>query len=245
VCTLAVAWRTDPRWPLVVAANRDERLGRPFGGWALRQGRGGARYAAPLDLKAGGTWIGVGARGIFAAITNYRVPSDHYPDPDKRSRGELVARALEQGSAAEARSALASVDTAHYNPFHLMVADRRSAFLWWYDGEAYAFEDLGPGLHLVTENSPWGRCPRGDAVRSRWPLDTSLPHLARLLSSHSDAPWADACIHLDPHYGTRSSAVLRLAESLGHSELYAADGRPCQTPMEDHSGLLADLARSA
>ncbi len=245
MCTLAVAWNTDARWPLVVAANRDERMGRPFGGWALRRGSGGVRYAAPLDLKAGGTWIGVGARGLFAGITNYRVPSDHYPDPEKRSRGELVTRALEQGSAAEARSALASMETANYNPFHLVVADRHSAFLWWYDGEAYAFEDLRPGLHLVTENSAWGRCPRGDAVRSRWPVDLSVSQLTRLLSSHSDAPWADACIHLDPLYGTRSAAVLRLAESLGLSELYAADGPPCQTPMEERSGLLANLARSA
>jgi len=245
VCTLAVAWRTDPRWPLVVAANRDERLGRPAEGWALRQGRDGARWAGPRDAKEGGTWIGVGARGLFAAITNYRVPSDHYPDPSKRSRGELVTRSQEQASAAEARSALASVDTSRYNPFHLLVADRGSAFLWWYDGEAFAFEDLGPGLHLVTENSPYGRCPRGEAVRSRWPVDGAVPRLREMLASHSEAPWTSACIHLDPHYGTRSAAVLRLADSLGHSELFAADGRPCETPLEDRSGLLAELFRSA
>jgi len=245
VCTLAAAWRVDPRWPLVVAANRDERLGRPSEGWALRQGRAGARWAGPLDVKEGGTWIGLGAGGLFAGITNYRVHSDHYPDPDRRSRGELVAMALGQRSAAEARAALASVDTSRYNPFHLLVADRNSAFLWWYDGEAFAFEDLGPGLHLVTENSPHGRCPRGEAIRSRWPVDASVPRLREMLASHSDAPWTSACIHLDPHYGTRSAAVLRLAGSLGPSELYAADGRPCQTPLEDRSGLLADLARSA
>ncbi len=245
MCTLAVAWHAGPRWPLVVAANRDERLGRPSEGWALRRGRTGARWAGPLDLKEGGTWMGVGAGGIFAGITNYRMPSDRHPDPDKRSRGELVTMALEGGSAAEARAALASVDTTRYNPFHLLVADRRSAFLWWYDGEAFAFEDLGPGLHLVTENSPYGRCPRGEAVRSRWPVDASLPRLREVLSSHSEAPWTSACIHLDPHYGTRSAAVLRLCESLGHSELYAADGRPCETPFLDRSGILADLARSA
>ncbi len=245
MCTLAVAWRTDPRWHLVVAANRDERLGRPSEGWGLRRGRDGARYASPLDLAAGGTWIGVGRGGLFAGITNRRVPSGEFPDPDRRSRGGLVASALEAASAAEARAALAPVDASLYNPFHLLVADQRSAFLWWYDGQAHAFEELSPGLHVVTENSPHGLCPRGDVVRSRWPVDGSVPRLREILASHSEPAGTEVCIHLDPHYGTRSSAVLRLAAFPEHSELYAADGRPCQTPLEDRSALLATLARSA
>jgi uncharacterized protein with NRDE domain len=146
----------------VVAANRDERLGRPSEGWALRQGRTGARWAAPLDVKEGGTWMGVAAGGVFAGITNYRAPSDHHPDPDRPSRGELVTLALDRPRPRR-RGGPWPRWTRRYNPFHLLVADRRSAFLWWCDGEAFAFEDLAPGLHLVTENSPYGRCPRGDA----------------------------------------------------------------------------------
>lgn len=245
MCTLAVAIRSDPRWPLVVAANRDERLGRPAEGWGLRAGANGIRLAAPRDLQAGGTWIGVSSRGIFAAVTNYRLPSDHYPDPRKRSRGELVGLALAHPSAEAAREALGAVDTGHFNPFHLFVGDGESAFLWWYDGEAFAFEGLGPGLHVVTETSPHGQCPRADSVRTRWPVDLDVGALRELLSSHSAAPWSSACIHLDPHYGTRSTAVLRLAPSLGHSELYATTGPPCTTPLEDRSGLLAALGRSA
>ena len=245
MCTLAVAIDSDRRWPLVVAANRDERLGRPAEGWALREGARGIRFAAPRDLQAGGTWIGVSARGVVAAVTNYRLPSDHYPDPSKRSRGDLVGLAMAHPSAAAARVALGSVDTAHFNPFHLFVGDRESAFLWWYDGEGFAFEGLGPGLHVVTENSPHGQCPRADSVRVRWPVDLDVPKIRTLLASHSVAPWSSACIHLDPHYGTRSSTVLRLAPSLGHSELYASMGPPCTTPLEDRSGLLGALDRSA
>jgi hypothetical protein len=37
--------------------------------------------------------------------------------------------------------------------------------------------------------------------------------------------------------------VLRLAEDLGASELYASPGRPCTTSLEDLSDLLAALAR--
>ncbi len=247
MCTLAVAVQADRRWPLVVAANRDERLGRPAEGWALRVGAGGIRHAAPRDLLAGGTWIGLSERGVFAAVTNYHAPASWYPDPARRSRGELVPLALEASDAESARDALARLDAASFNPFHLVVGDGRGAFLWWYDGEAARLEPLAPGLHVVTERSPHGDCPRGQMVRARWPVDPSVPRLHALLTVHEPAPGAGlaTCIHMDPHYGTRSSAILRLAPELRDSELYATDARPCLAPHEDRGAVIAALARSA
>lgn len=244
MCTLAVAFGVDRRWPVVVAANRDERLGRPADGWALREGRSGARFAAPADLLAGGTWVGVSARGVFAGLTNYHAPLEWYPDPARRSRGEIVGLALAAPSAAAAREALAPAPAERWNPFHLLVADARSAFLWWYDGERTGLRELAPGLHVVTERSPDGSCPRGDLVRARWPLDPAVGHLRDLLTLHAPAGEA-TCIHGDPAYGTRSSAILRLAADLGASELLVADGRPCVSPLEDRSSLLAALSRAA
>jgi uncharacterized protein with NRDE domain len=246
MCTLAVAFRVDRRWPLVVAANRDERLGRPAAGWALREGRGGIRHVAPADLLAGGTWMGVSSRGVFAGVTNYHAPLEWYPDPERRSRGELVGLALAAPSSRAARDALAPARAERWNPFHLLVADAESAFLWWYDGERAEVRDLAPGLHVVTERSPEGRCPRGDLVRARWPVEPSVARLRELLTVDGDADAAAAtCIHADPDYGTRSSAILRLAPDLGASELLVADGRPCTAPHEDRSELLAELARTA
>ena len=222
MCTLALAWRVDRRWPLVVAANRDERLGRPAEGWALRDGAGGVRLVAPRDVRAGGTWIGVSARGVFAGLTNYHAPLPWYPDHGRRSRGELAGLALAAPGAAAAREALRGLDAARWNPFHLLVADARDAFLWWHDGERTALQDLSPGLHLVTERSPVGACPRGDLVRARWPLEPAVPRLRDLLTVHGPPPESATCIHGDPEYGTRSSTVLRLAEDVGASELYEA-----------------------
>ncbi len=245
MCTLAVAFRVDRRWPLVVAANRDERLGRASGGWALREGSGGIRHVAPLDLLAGGTWMGVSERGVFAGLTNYHAPFEWYPDPARRSRGEIVSLALGAPSARAARDALAPAPAERWNPFHLLVADAESAFLWWYDGERAALRDLAPGLHVVTERSPDGSCPRGDLVRARWPVEPAVARLRELLTVHADGPAAAAtCIHGDPAYGTRSSAILRLATDLRASELFVAEGRPCTTPHEDRSTLLAALART-
>ncbi len=246
MCTLAVAFRVDRRWPLVVGANRDERLGRPAAGWAPREGRGGIRHVAPADLLAGGTWMGVSSRGVFAGLTNYHAPLEWYPDPRRRSRGELVGLALAAPSARAAREALAPGPPERWNPFHLLVADAESAFLWWYDGERAALRELSPGLHVVTERSPDGRCPRGDLVRARWPVEPSVARLRELLTVHGAPGAADAtCVHGDPEYGTRSSAILRLAPDLRASELLEADGRPCTTPHEDRSELLTALAQTA
>jgi uncharacterized protein with NRDE domain len=243
MCTLAVAFQTDRRWPIVVAANRDERLGRAAEGWAVREGPGGLRYAAPLDLLAGGTWIGVSPRGLFAAVTNFHTGSA--PDPRRRSRGELVPLALACGSTAAAREALLAEDAAAWNPFHLLVADAGRAVLWRYDGERAALDDLAPGLHVVTESAHDGSGPRGELVRARWPLELDLARLREVLTIHAPAREDATCIHMEPRYGTRSSTVLRLASSLLQAELHAADGKPCVTPFEDRSRLLHDLARSA
>jgi len=243
VCTLALAFHADRRWPLVVAANRDERLGRPSEDWALRTAASGRRHAAPRDALAGGTWIGVGASGLFAGITNFHASPGHPPDPDRRSRGEIVSRMLGEPSAAAARELAARTEAAAYNPFHLLVADAATAFLWWYDGEGASLEDLGPGLHVATERDPRGRDPRGEAMRARWPVEPSPERLRDLLATHAGPAGPGMCIHLGEIYGTRSSAVIRMAPALGHSELFAADGPPCTTPFEDRSDLLVALSR--
>jgi len=245
MCTLAVAYRVDGRWPLVVAANRDERLDRPSADWAVREHPGRPRELSPRDLLAGGTWMGVNAHGLFAGLTNFHVRGTSGPDPARRSRGELVSLALAGRSADEVRRSLAGSEASRYNPFHLLVADAGSAFLLWYDGESEALEPLAPGLHVVTENSPVGRCPRGEWLRRSWPVDPSPERLRDLLAAHGPDPGTRTCIHLDPVYGTRSAAILRLARSLEASELYTAAGPPCLTPFEDRSALLASLLRGA
>ncbi len=78
MCTLIVLHRCVPGRPLVVAANRDEFLERPAEGPALRR-IGDGRIMAPLDLEAGGTWLGLNERGVFAGLTNLRSSEDFGP----------------------------------------------------------------------------------------------------------------------------------------------------------------------
>ena len=94
MCTLVVIHEPTLPFPVLVAANRDELLGRetrPFGRhWPGEPWQGG------LDVSGGGTWAGVhdGAFGVF--ILNQRESLG--PSPGKRSRGLLALDLLGAGS---------------------------------------------------------------------------------------------------------------------------------------------------
>jgi uncharacterized protein with NRDE domain len=168
MCTLIVLHRCLPGRPLVVAANRDEFLDRPADGPALRSSKAGP-IVAPLDLEAGGTWVGVSARGVFAGLTNLRpaarearavgdlgsestaesfIESGKRFQSELRSRGEVVMMALEAKSAADAIRALSKLEKDTYNPFQLLVADGHDAWLIVYRGSSRAVA-LEPGAHIV------------------------------------------------------------------------------------------------
>ena len=80
------AWKTEPGFPLVVAANRDERLDRPAHSLCVLREHA-PRILGGRDDLAGGTWLAVNEHGVVAGLTNR--PSPGGRDPTKRSRGEL------------------------------------------------------------------------------------------------------------------------------------------------------------
>ncbi|MDD9812188.1 MAG: NRDE family protein [Gammaproteobacteria bacterium] len=70
MCILFIAVERHRRYPLVIAANRDEYHARPSA--PLHRWAGDAGILAGRDELAGGTWFGVNARGRIAAVTNRR-----------------------------------------------------------------------------------------------------------------------------------------------------------------------------
>ena len=89
MCLIVLAWRPGHAQPLLLAANRDEfyeRPSQPLAEWPDVPG-----VIAGRDLQAGGTWLGVGPGGRFAALTNIRDPGQAQ---GSRSRGELPVAIL-------------------------------------------------------------------------------------------------------------------------------------------------------
>ncbi|MEX1082244.1 MAG: NRDE family protein [Halofilum sp. (in: g-proteobacteria)] len=114
MCLVLLALDAHPDYPLIVAANRDERHGRPAQAlhwWSEQPGIAGGR-----DLEAGGTWMAVRSDARFAALLND--PRFDAP-PDAPSRGELVPAFL---AAEDAAGTVARVH-AHvgdYAGFHFL-----------------------------------------------------------------------------------------------------------------------------
>lgn len=248
MCTLIALHRCVPGAPLVVAANRDEYFDRPARPPALRQGPGGP-LAAPLDQRAGGTWLGLNPDGLFAGLTNRPCPR---PDAARRSRGLLVLDALGARSAEEAAERLRRLPAGAYNPFNLLLADGREAFALVYQ-EGPRLLELAPGAHVIGNADPDDRCvpklaalmDRAEAA-ARGAATQLLPALGRLCRRHDggEGPLGPPCVHTET-YGTRSSTLLRLAEDERADAWRYADGPPCTTRYRDFTPLLAALRRSA
>src|SRR5687767_10349217 len=188
MCTLIVASRVWQDVPVVVAANRDERLDRPsVPPQPIAQG--GVRFFAPRDLKSGGTWIGVNRHGLLVAITN-RYTGALAKAP--RSRGLLVLDALSEDSAAHAVRRIASESPTRHDPFHLVMIDAHEAHLVWNDGARHHHETLAPGFHVVTERSlgaaPTERIGRlRERVKALFGARRPEPHRwAELLREHGE-----------------------------------------------------------
>ena len=100
MCTVVLLIRPGHAWPLLLAANRDERLDRawdpPAAHWPDQPD-----VVAGRDRSGGGTWMGVNQAGVVAAVLNRQ--GSLGPAPGKRSRGELPLLALATPTAAERR----------------------------------------------------------------------------------------------------------------------------------------------
>ena len=163
MCTVVLAWRTLSDAPVAVAANRDESFDREARPPRLLDENPGV--IAPVDVRAGGTWIGVTEHGLVAAITNrwQRPPpqssssdsgesagaersSDAAVDSRIRSRGRLVRDALSAPDASTAVDRVeTSVDRHAYRGFNLLVVDAdRATYLEWDGVDSSSLGSSGP-----------------------------------------------------------------------------------------------------
>ena len=243
MCTLIAAFRVFPRWPLVIAANRDEHLDRASS--PPRIWPGNRRFIAPRDDVAGGTWLGLNELGLFVGVTNrFGVPRDER----RESRGKLVLEALAAPSAHRLHERLAALSPNRFNAFHLFYADRFGAYVTWCDGEKMDQAVLAAGVHIVTERSLGGDDhARTELIRSKWrELDPTIADeqdLAKLLRLHASNPIGGTCIHAPAlNYGTRSSTILFLGDGISDSRLFFADGNPCTEAYVSQEQLISELA---
>jgi uncharacterized protein with NRDE domain len=167
MCLLVVVSRLDPGAPLVVGANRDERLDRPATAMTVLHDAG-PRIVGGRDEVAGGTWLAVNEHGVVAGLTNR--PSPEGPLPARRSRGELpLALAQHRDAASAVDEFVTRFRPSQYNPAWLLVGDRTSLYaldMTGDDGAVPTVEALGPGVHILENNPLHAEFPKEAHVRA-------------------------------------------------------------------------------
>lgn len=233
MCTVVLLIRPGHAWPLVLAANRDERLDRawdaPAAYWPHQPG-----VVAGRDRSGGGTWMGINRHGVVAAVLNRQ--GSLGPAAGKRSRGELPLRALARPGAEAAARDIAALDASQWRSFNLVIADTAGAVFVRGLGHGHPqCQRLTPGLHMVTAHDP------DDADSPR-----VARHLARFAAAAPPEPgdWANwqtiladrggdagAQINVVPRggFGTVCSSLLALPANATPIWQFAA-GPPHDTP---------------
>jgi uncharacterized protein with NRDE domain len=242
MCLILFAWQAHPRYPLVLAANRDEFHQRPTAPadfWPDLPG-----LLAGRDLQAGGTWLGLTRTGRFAAVTNFREPLA--PEaPLERSRGELVRDFLVGAAPAADHAQAVQAAGDRYRGFNLLVGTSQALLHASnrQDGE----QAVPPGCHGLSNHlldTEWPKV-RSGRQRLRNLLDADCVEAEALLALLTDRATTPGEMPLDlgddavrrqlmnhyfivsPAYGTRSSTVL-LIEAGGRAEFverrFAPDG---------------------
>jgi uncharacterized protein with NRDE domain len=226
MCLILVGWRMNRQFPCLIAANRDEFHARPTAPAAWWQEH--PQVLAGQDLRAGGTWLGMTRTGRFAALTNYRDPSERRAEAP--SRGALVTELLDSTApVSECLDYLRRVGAA-YNGFNLIFSD--GARLGIYESVPGIGRELGPGMYGLSNHlldTPWPKVQKaksGLAAAFGNPSDTA-PMLSLL---RDDRPAPDAQLPqtgfnlgwerllssafvLSSDYGTRCSTIIRIEQS--------------------------------
>ena len=249
VCTLALYFRVVDDYPLVVAANRDERYDRAS--MEPHLWRTNPVILAGKDLLAGGTWLGINEHGVMAGILNRRPnggagrrtenPQTARPT---RSRGLLCLDLLGLKSAGHGIEFVRNHDEL-YQPFTLMFADPEQAWAVYTAGQERKISDLSPGLHVFSNawdfhlesekaNRAHGRFGQlADTLRSNSTVTVDWRGaFATILADHalgdgSVDPKDAICVHAGAS-GTVSSSVIVYSRPERQVKTFFCPGPPCQ-----------------
>ncbi|HOO89261.1 MAG TPA: NRDE family protein [Syntrophales bacterium] len=223
MCLILFSYWSHQKYPLILAANRDEFYERPTAQASFWEET--PHMLAGKDLKDGGTWIGITKTGRMAAITNFR--DIRNLKSDAPSRGNLVSGFL--------RSDEDPVEYIHrikkvadkYNGFSLILGDSNGLF-YFSNTDGYFYE-ISPGMHGLSNHlldTPWPKVERGKKLltgltsNGRNPSPDEVFHILADTFRPADRYLPDTGIGLEWErllsslfihseiYGTRSSTLI-------------------------------------
>lgn len=206
MCLIAIAQNVVGKFPLVIAANRDEFYARPTRPAHVWQDD--PRVIGGRDLRAGGSWLAVRRPSRFAAITNVRGVGREEGGP---SRGLLVAGFVRGDDAAMHYAR--SIHGGDYAGFHLILGDGQ--IVHYTNGGGGEPESI-EGVFAISNAPPGTHWPKVDLARDflaraldrHETADALANDLLRFLSTSRGTAIDGEVFVTSEKYGTRSSTVI-------------------------------------
>jgi uncharacterized protein with NRDE domain len=247
MCLIAFSLGQSARFPLVVAANRDEFFRRPTAPLDWWTTKSGNRVLSGRDLQSGGTWLAISPEGRVTAVTNVR---EGTPEVGQTSRGELPLRALTE-SQSQLQENLVNT-AARYAGFNLVSLGEAAG--WYFSNrDAHPGRNIHRGMYGLSNHllqTPWPKL-----IRLREAVDRTVKSargsagdlhrdLALLLQDTTPAPdqmLPDTGVNRDTErflsspfitgaeYGTRATTVISIShvgEVHVTEQSWAPEGRP-------------------
>ncbi|MCH7814994.1 MAG: NRDE family protein [Proteobacteria bacterium] len=235
MCLIIFSHQAASRYPLVVAANRDEFFTRSTEQakfWSAQESN--QRILAGKDLVAGGTWIGITRTGRFAAVTNIRDPSQL--EQKTRSRGELTRNFL-AGTQSPQQFCDSLIESfEEFAGYNLLVGDGKSLFyvnnheekLWQLESGVY-------GLSNGLLNSAWPKVELGKQQLQKLlgaEVNLSTDVLIAMMGNRSPATDADL-----PDTGVPIELERKLSATFIHNPGQQYGTRCSTAIIMEHTGM--------
>lgn len=223
MCLINFQFQDNPIYSLIVAANRDEFYERPTAPAHFWEDK--PYLLAGRDLSQQGTWLGITKNGRFAALTNYRDPSEQ--KKNAKSRGEIVTDFLDSDMTADKFLNSLQQKRADYAGFNVIVGTADELF--YYSNIENEVKKISPGTHGLCNHfldTPWPKVVKGKTDLQKLVEQNRVIHPDELFDVLQDAePFPEeqlpdtgvgkqlervlsSLFIKSEGYGTRSSTVL-------------------------------------
>lgn len=238
MCLILFAYKANPGYDLILAANRDEFYHRPAS--PMHFWEENPDILAGKDIKSGGTWMGINRDKRFAALTNYRDPAVYRNDA--ASRGEIITDYLGSQKGPNHFAEELKQQAARFNGFNLIWGDIRR--IYSFSNRDGRIMPVSPGLHGISNaflNIPWPKVTLGkellrDVLKKtinnkksitsadlfsilenrEMPPDRSLPDTG--VGLETERMLSPIFIE-SANYGTRSSTII-IAKESGRADIW-------------------------
>ncbi len=235
MCLIAFAVNAHPRYPLVLAGNRDEFHARPSAAADFHPDD--PHIYGGRDLRAGGSWLSLNRSGRMIAVTNVR---NGLAEVAALSRGALVHNLVRSRIGLDQEIAQLASTAGQYGRFNLLAFESSSMRVIG-NTPAFSTTRIDQGVHAISNaalDTPW---PKTRALQQRltgWiaagnddiePLFAALADATQ--AADADLPATGVSVELErrlsaafirgPEYGTRASTVVLV----GHHDLRCSERR--------------------